>query len=121
MSNIGQPNQRPRLSSFIRRFSLVELSGDTFSAIRQLVGRLADGRAVPAADALEILDGVLKREQLGTPHLGSGLAVPHLRSGVVPATVAVLGRSADGLDWPGPNPGPVHVAVLILSPPERSG
>ncbi|RUM47160.1 MAG: PTS sugar transporter subunit IIA [Desulfocapsa sp.] len=58
-----------------------------------------------------------EREQLGSTGIGNGIAIPH---GKVPGLEKLLlcfGRSTTGVAFEAVNNQPVHIIVLILSPP----
>ena len=113
---------RPCLVDFLQRFPLVELSGDRDSAIRQLLDQLVAESVLPAEVTEDVLQAVLRREELGSTHIGHGFAFPHTKRGDISSTVVIVGRSVEGLDWPGIGKrNRAHVVTLILSSSSRPG
>jgi PTS system nitrogen regulatory IIA component len=61
------------------------------------------------------------REQLGSTGVGSGVAIPH---GKVPGLKKMLlcfGRSRSGISFDAVDNQPVHLFVMLLSPPSMAG
>ena len=70
----------------------------------------------------EVLVATLVRaEKACGSALGKGVALPQARSISIIRPHVVLGRSARGIEWDGPDGQPVHLVVLLLSPAEMSG
>jgi len=77
--------------------------------------------AVGAALEPELLQAtLLLRERLGSTSAGHGVAVPNARSLLVLEPLVLIGRSRRGVAWPVLEREPVHLVLLVLSPPESS-
>ena len=82
---------------------------------------LAHARAAGALrDVDSVHDALLLRERLGSTAVGKGVAVPNARALAVLDSHWVLARSERGIDWNGPDGLPVHLVLLVLSPPEAA-
>ena len=80
---------------------------------------LAHARASGALrEADSVFDALLLRERLGSTGVGKGVAVPNARALAVLEGRWVLARSERGIDWNSPDGMPVHLVLLVLSPPE---
>ncbi len=87
-------------------------------AIVELVALLGDQGHVSDVEATVEL--VMAREQERTTGIGEGLAVPHARVPDLKTVQVAVGRPAEGLDWNAFDQKPVQLAVLVLSPPDRT-
>jgi PTS system nitrogen regulatory IIA component len=80
---------------------------------------LAHARAAGALrDVTSVHDALLLRERLGSTAVGKGVAVPNARALAVLDSRWVLARSERGIEWGSPDGAPVHLVLLVLSPPE---
>ena len=80
---------------------------------------LAHARAAGALRDIEsVHEALLLRERLGSTAVGKGVSVPHARALGVFESRWVLARSERGIDWNSPDGLPVHLVLLVLSPPE---
>jgi mannitol/fructose-specific phosphotransferase system IIA component (Ntr-type) len=61
---------------------------------------------------------LLLRERLGSTSAGHGIALPNARSLLVPEPLVLVGRSRRGIAWSATDREPVHLVLLVLSPPE---
>lgn len=84
---------------------------DLFAA---LVDALAEQGIASHRDAL--LKVLLEREAVGTTGVGSGIAIPHVRSMVVESTAVCFARLPGGLDFAAADGEPVRVVYLIVAP-----
>jgi mannitol/fructose-specific phosphotransferase system IIA component (Ntr-type) len=90
-------------------------------AIRTLVKSLIAAEQVSRNDEDHVVAALLRREELGSTGIGRGVAIPHTKTGAVDRVVAAIGQSPDGLDFESLDGEPVHLMVLLLSPPDRPG
>ncbi len=58
-----------------------------------------------------------RRENLGSPGIGRGIAIPHCRSLVVNRLRVAFGRKPDGVDFKAIDDKPVFDFFLIVAPP----
>ena len=80
---------------------------------------LAHARAAGSLrDADSVHEALLLRERLGSTAVGKGVAVPNARALAVFDSRWILARSERGIDWNCPDGLPVHLVLLVLSPPE---
>lgn len=86
------------------------------SALQFMLAHARDAGALRDVDSVH--DVLLLRERLGSTGVGKGVAVPNARALAVFDGRWVLARSERGIDWNGPDGLPVHLVLLVLSPPE---
>ncbi len=110
-----------KLTDFVIRDAIIAnlSSTDRNGVIRDLVGALAQAKAIPAEDAEVIAKAVIARENQGSTGFGKGVAVPHVKHPKVPRIMAAIGRSADGIDFAALDRAPVYTIVVLLSPPDN--
>lgn len=96
-------------------------SDDKDSVITELVEALVEAGEITAADKAEIIEAVMKREELGSTGIGRGVAVPHTKHAVVDKLVGTVGVSADGIDFNSLDGENVQLFFLLVSPPDRPG
>jgi mannitol/fructose-specific phosphotransferase system IIA component (Ntr-type) len=82
-------------------------------ALEAMVGLLQ----LDATTSDAILQGLRRREQLGSTGVGGGIAIPHCRSAAVPAVRLAYGRVPPGLAYDAIDGKPVHHLFLIVAPP----
>lgn len=97
-----------------------EVSAPTVEGvIREMVAFL-DGRG-KLRDAEAALQSVLEREKKMSTGVGHGVAIPHGKTDTVDELVTCIGRSAQGVDFAGPDGESVHILVMTISPANRTG
>jgi mannitol/fructose-specific phosphotransferase system IIA component (Ntr-type) len=69
---------------------------------------------VPALES-----AIIGRDELGPTGIGEGIAIPHACHSGLDRVVVALAVSRDGIDYPSLDGEPVHVILLILTPPYR--
>ena len=88
-------------------------------AIAELIDCLIETGAVGGDLRQDLIDALLAREKKGTTGFGKGVALPHVRIGVVDDMVAAVGVSEDGIDFNALDREPVYAIFLLLSPNEK--
>ncbi len=92
---------------------------DRAGVLREMSARLID-RHGPDIDG-ELLDKLLKREELGTTAIGKGVAVPHCRARGLKSPALLLGLSADGVAFEAVDGKPSQIFFLLVSPEDNPG
>lgn len=88
-------------------------------AIRELAGFLSRTHGLGGVTVDELVESIEEREKTLSTAMGLGVAIPHARVAVGPEIAGVMGISPEGIDFEAPDGGPVHVVVLIATPPEH--
>jgi len=91
-------------------------SVDKQTAIEELVGSLVDVKALDPSRAADVVDALLKREELGSTAIGMGVAIPHTKTDATDRLVGMVGRSPKGIDFKAIDGEPVYIFLLVLSP-----
>lgn len=91
-------------------------AGGHEEAIDELVGQLASAKGLTAEFATEIIDSLKAREEQISTGIGSGVAIPHAFSDNSDRVLAVLGRSAAGIDFNSLDGQPVRLVILFVVP-----
>ena len=86
---------------------------DKAQILRMLADRAANAIGLPAADILNVL---LKREQLGSTGTGGGIAIPHARLNGLSKPFGMLARLGHGIDFQAIDGRPVDLVFLLLLP-----
>lgn len=88
------------------RDAVFEEMGDLLIASRQIK---ADQRPF-------LLRALRKREQLASTGIGNGVAIPHIRTSIIPpgGVAAALGVSEKGVSWGALDGRDVHIVFLIV-------
>jgi PTS system nitrogen regulatory IIA component len=81
---------------------------------------LAAPSGEPTVTAAVLFDALLNRERLGSTALGEGVAVPHCRIPGGTATLGVLLRLAEGIDFDAPDGKPVDLLFVLVVPAEAT-
>jgi mannitol/fructose-specific phosphotransferase system IIA component (Ntr-type) len=111
------------MSHFVVRDAVIpSLSATTRdAAIREMVTSLHAAGRLHATDLDDIVKAVLRREELGTTGIGHGIAIPHSRHMAVSQLMGTLALCKAGVPFESIDGEPVHVMVLLLSPPDKPG
>ncbi len=64
----------------------------------------------------EILDRVIRREQMMTTGIGNGVAIPHGKARAVERMAAACGVAPEGLDFESEDGQPAYLFILFVSP-----
>ena len=91
-------------------------STDKEGVIRELVDALVEANDIPEDYRDEIVQGVLKREELGSTGIGRGVAVPHAKHAKVERPLGTVGISAQGVEFNSLDGERVHLFFLLVSP-----
>ena len=67
-------------------------------------------------EAVELFDGLLERERLGSTAVGSGVGLPHCRWDTCRAAVVALLQLAEPIDFDAPEHGPVDLVMVLVVP-----
>lgn len=74
-----------------------------------------------AADADEVLAGLIAREELGTTGLMDGIAIPHAQTETVARSGIVVARFDDQLQWESMDDKPIQMAIALFVPGAQKG
>ena len=89
-------------------------------AVREMVDAFHAAGCVGEADREDVIQAILRREQLGTTGY-DGVAMPEARHPAVARMVGTIALSRGGVEFDAMNGGPVHILFLVVSPPNRPG
>lgn len=93
---------------------------DHEEVVLEMIDHLSKIGKVPSGDCYLFGNAVLERESHVGTGLGSGVAIPHARVKGLKETLAVFGRSRDGVDFDSPDNAPSHLIFLMLVPEEKA-
>jgi mannitol/fructose-specific phosphotransferase system IIA component (Ntr-type) len=100
---------------------IVELQATTREGvIHEMVESLRSAGYVQGTESKEIIQAVLRREQLRSTGIGGGVAIPHAKHGRVGRVIAALAVSRKGVPFDCIDNEPIHVFALLLSPPDQT-
>lgn len=88
------------------------------SVLGDLVGRAHRAGIVRAPEILTELLAV--RERLGSTATGKSVALPNARSVTVIEPRMIVARSKRGIDWNADDGQPVHLVLMVLTPPDTT-
>lgn len=122
------PNHWPEWQAMIQQLPFVvpeavvsDLCATTpAEALRTLLGALVDAGVIPETQQGAAFAGLLRREALASTGIGYGVAIPHTKHDSVNKVSAAVGYSRSGIDFLSVDGQPVHLIVLIVSPPHNS-
>lgn len=112
-----------RMANFIVQDAIIpELAAATRDeAIREVVESLCAAGQLPAADRDDVVKAILRREALGTTGIGHHIGIPHTRHAAVTQLLGTVAVSKNGVPFESIDGEPVHVMVMLISPPDKPG
>ena len=110
-----------RLSDFVVREAVIHdlKASAKEAAIREMVGGLRDAGYFKAGELEDVVGAIQRREKLGSTGIGGGIAIPHSRHNTVTRPLGLVGISRGGVAFESVDGKPVHVFILLISPPDR--
>ena len=90
-------------------------------AIRTMVASLTAAGTLKKEDEEDIVAAILKREELGSTGIGSGVAVPHTKHPSVDKLMSTVALVKDGVDFASLDGEDVFILFMVVSPPDRPG
>jgi PTS system fructose-specific IIA component/PTS system nitrogen regulatory IIA component len=94
---------------------------DKESVIRELVASLTKSGQLKAEEQENIIQAILKREELGSTGIGRGIAVPHTKHPSVKDPIGTIGVSQEGVEFQSLDGEKVQLFFMLISPPDRPG
>jgi nitrogen PTS system EIIA component len=112
-----------RLTSFLIRSAVIPRAkaAGKEAVIREMVSSLAQSGEIRTEETEEIVQGVMRREALGSTGIGQNIAIPHSKHIGVNQLIGTLAISADGIPFESIDGEPVYVLVMLISPPNKPG
>jgi len=109
------------MRNFVVRDAIVPAlsATDREGAIRELVASMHRAGYFQPTDLDKIVAEVLRRETLGSTGIGRNIAIPHSRFAGVDRLIGTVGLSKPGIEYQSIDGEPVHIFVLLVSPPDR--
>ena len=94
---------------------------DKSSVIGEVVDALVGAGQVTQDERDNIVEAVMKREELGSTGIGRGVAVPHTKHPSVEKLVGTVAISEEGVDFDSLDGEKVQLFFLLISPPDQPG
>lgn len=112
-----------RMSDFVVRDAIVAdlKAGTKEEVIREMVESLRAAGYFKDGELEDVVKAVLKRELLGSTGIGRGVAIPHAKHPTLDRIIGTVAVSSGGVTFDSLDGEPVHIVVLLISPPDRPG
>jgi PTS system nitrogen regulatory IIA component len=109
-----------KIQDFLRpQAVLADLQGRTAAEVlAELCRPVAQANGLDAARLVQVL---LDREKLGSTGVGDGVAIPHGKWPGLPALVATVGRSREGIEYRAADGKPARIFFALLAPENSAG
>ena len=89
------------------------------AVIEELVASLVAAKKIKKKDYEMLAQAVVQRESEASTGIGKGVAVPHVKHTAIKEPIAVVGCSAEGIDFTSLDKQPVYSVFLLLSPADN--
>ena len=90
---------------------------DRDQAFAAMLNQMSLDGLFPSALVSVLQTALIRRDELGPTGIGEGVAIPHVWHAELDRVLAALAVSRGGLDYPSLDGEPVHLILLILTPP----
>jgi PTS system fructose-specific IIA component/PTS system nitrogen regulatory IIA component len=105
----------------VRQAVIAELRAVTKEdVIREMVEALYGAGVFKDTPLEDLVQAVLRRERAASTGIGRGVAIPHAKHPSVSKVVGTLAVSRRGVDFDSIDGKPVHIFVLLISPPDQA-
>ena len=94
-------------------------ASDRDGVIQELVEALNEQNQLGQIDTKKLIRTIVQRENEASTGIGKGVAIPHAKYDGIRQPVAVIGRSAAGLDFRSLDKQPVYTVMLLVSPKDN--
>lgn len=95
------------------------VSTEKEGVIRELVEQLVACGRLQADEQENIVEAILRREELGSTGIGRGIAVPHTKHSSVSSPVGAVGVSSKGVEFQSLDGDAVQLFFMLISPPDQ--
>jgi mannitol/fructose-specific phosphotransferase system IIA component (Ntr-type) len=108
-----------QLADSIQSVLILDETGATNrdQAIEAMLLQMSTDGLFPATLVADLRASLTRRDELGPTAIGEGVAIPHVWHVGLKQIIAALAVSRGGLDYPSLDGAPVHIIVLIMTPP----
>ncbi len=89
------------------------------TAIEAALARMTADGLFPATLVPELKDALIRRDELGPTGIGEGVAIPHAWHAGLDRLASALAVSRRGIHYPSLDGEPVHILVVIITPPGK--
>lgn len=97
-------------------FALIDLETESKEkALEVMTDAIAKAKNLSTESKDEILNGLLKRESLGSTGIGNGFSIPHTKVEGLEDFYISIGRSP-GIDFNAVDDSPVKIVFMLISP-----
>ena len=109
-----------RITDLLRTERIIlELKAQDKRAVLQELAQVAATQC-QIANAESILETVLAREKLASTAIGEGVAIPHGKMPGVDRSLAVFGRSSNGIDFQAPDGQLTRLFFFLIAPEDAA-
>jgi len=111
-----------RITNFVVRDAIIPslVATTRNEVIGEMVRSIVAAGRLPDANPEDVIEQVLRREEVGTTGIGYGIAIPHSRHHAVSELVGTLALSSVGIPFGATDEAPVFVLVLLVSPHDQA-
>ena len=108
---------RGTLGKAFSKCAIRELKASTMhDALAEIVDAMVEKKVIDATERDEVIEGLLKRETLGTTAIGKGVALPHVRRPNLAEVKGAIAHSNSGIDCRALDGQLTHTICAMLTP-----
>ena len=87
--------------------------------IEKLANLILKGNNIGNLSKSELIEGILKREELGSTGIGEGIALPHIHAEISDITVAFI-RARNKIDFDSLDNHPCQIFFMVIAPKSKN-
>jgi len=114
---LAAKSSKSPLAKAFSKCAIPELAATNMGdALKEIVDAMVAKKVIKAGEKKEVLEGLVKRETVGTTAIGKGIALPHVRRADLSEVTGAIAHSTDGINCRALDGQLTHTICAMLTP-----